>query len=87
MTEQATLYLLKCKDEKINNNLYLISVKQNKKLRTVKEYVNSRRELKNSIIKNNYKNYEIVFFKNIKFGSNYEYNRIIDYYNKELKIK
>jgi len=86
MTEQATLYLLKCKDEQINN-LYLISVKEGKKLRKIREYVYSRRELKNSIIKNNYKNYEIVFYKNVKFGSNYEHTNLLNYYNKQLGIK
>lgn len=95
MTEQATLYLIKLNDFDFQNNStdgtagtakHLISVKEGKKLRTIKEYVNTRKELKNSIIKENIKNYEIVFFKKIKFGSTYEHKRILDYYKKELGI-
>jgi len=83
MVEQAKFYLIKHKDPEINNS-YLISVKEGKTHRTIRDYSYSRKGL--NITFDEIDNYEIVYFKTVKYGSGYELKTIKNYYIKNLNL-
>lgn len=84
MAEYANIYIIKHKDNEIKENSYLISVKNGKEPRTIKDYRYSRKKF--NIPFDEIDNYEMELFKKVKFGSGYELKMIEAYYKKELGI-
>lgn len=84
MVEYATLYLIQNKDENIKKDKYLITVKQNKKPLSIKNYRYSRKVL--NIPFDEIDDYELLLYKKVKYGSGYELRMIQAYYKKELGI-
>lgn len=64
---------------------YIITVKNGKKPRDISQYKYSVKKLKDLLTKDTIKNYEIVFFKKVSYGSIYELKQIKRYYIDELK--
>ena len=83
MPEYANLYLIKNKDENINQK-YLITVRNNKEPRSIREYRYSRKRL--NISYDEIDNYELLLYKKVKYGSGYELKMIQNYYKKKLGI-
>jgi hypothetical protein len=83
MPEYATLYLIKKKDKPIKDS-YLLTVKEGRKLLTVRNYRYSRKKF--NILFNEVDDYELLLYKKIQYGSKYELHRIEEYYKKKLEI-
>ena len=77
MSEQAKLYIIKHKDPKIKVS-YLLNVPNHKKIRLLRNYIYTRKKLKS--IKDEINNYDIVFYKDICYGSAYELKNIMRFY-------
>ena len=83
MVEYATLYLIKNKDENIKQK-YLITVRKNREQLSIRDYTYSRTRL--NIKFDEIDNYELILYKNVKYGSGYELKMIQNYYKKKLGI-
>ena len=81
MSEQAKLYLIKHIDPEIKVS-YLLSVPNNKKIRLLRDYFYTRKKL--NPIRHEMQNYEIVYYRDVKYGSAYELKNIIQFYKKEI---
>ena len=84
MVEYANIYIIKHKDQEIKENSYLISVKNGKEPRTIRDYRYSRKKF--NIPFDEIDDYEMVLVKKVKYGSGYELRMIEEYYKKELGI-
>jgi sRNA-binding regulator protein Hfq len=84
MVEYATLYLIKNKDENIKQK-YLITVRKNREQLSIRDYTYSRTRL--NIKFDEIDNYELILYKNVKYGSGYELKMIQNYYKRELGIE